>query len=151
ESGAKKTYVSFEPLLMPVDPDGTLDLTGIDLAIVGGESGRIKRQPGAEADEESDDSRPEESAEARLSRRTGPVRMEKAWVAEIQEACRRSGTAFFFKQWGRYDEAGEPVGKTKSGRVLDGQTWDEQPAWNDEFMREAGLLAAYERDRPPRD
>lgn len=116
ESGARKTYVSFEPLLESVVADGgELDLTGIDLAIVGGESGDTER------------------------------RMEKAWVLEIQEACERSGTAFFFKQWGRFNEAGEPVGKTRAGRVLNGRTWDEQPAWNDAFMRKAGLLASRAR------
>jgi len=31
-------------------------------------------------------------------RRHSPVREE--WVDDIQTACRRTGTAFFFKQWG---------------------------------------------------
>lgn len=114
-SGAKKAYVSFEPLLESVDPDGTLDLTGIDLAIVGGESG-----PGARA-------------------------MDEAWALEIRAACERSGTAFFFKQWGRYDAEGRDVGKERAGRVLDGRTWEEQPPWYEGFMREAGLLAAHAR------
>jgi protein gp37 len=47
--------------------------------------------------------------------------MSRAWVDEIREACRQAGTAFFFKQWGG-------VQKSKTGRELDGRTWDEYPA-----------------------
>lgn len=66
------------------------DLAGIAWAIVGGESGP-KARP-----------------------------MNRQWVEEIRRACRESGTAFFFKQWG---------GKNKAltGRELDGRTWDEFP------------------------
>jgi protein gp37 len=64
---ASVKFVSFEPLLGPV---GKLDLTGIDWAIVGGESG-----PGAR-------------------------RMAEGWVLEIRDQCREFGVAFFFKQWG---------------------------------------------------
>lgn len=47
--------------------------------------------------------------------------MDPAWVEEIERMCRRAGTAFFFKQWG---------GKNKkaTGRILNGQTYDEMPA-----------------------
>jgi protein gp37 len=81
-------FVSLEPLLGPLP---NLDLTGIDWAIVGGESG-----PGA---------RP----------------MNESWVLEIRQECRRSGTAFFFKQWGG-------VRKSTTGRVLEGRTWNEMPS-----------------------
>lgn len=66
------------------------DLTGIHWAIVGGESGPRARP------------------------------MEPEWVDEIETMCRRSGTAFFFKQWG---------GKNKkaTGRTLNGRTYDEMP------------------------
>jgi protein gp37 len=64
---ASVKFVSFEPLLGPV---GKPDLTGIDWAIVGGESG-----PGA---------RP----------------MAEEWALEIRDQCRAMGVAFFFKQWG---------------------------------------------------
>lgn len=47
-----------------------------------------------------------------------PVRGE--WVRDIRDTCLRSQTPFFFKQWGG------PV-KKRSGRVLDGRTWDEIP------------------------
>lgn len=46
--------------------------------------------------------------------------MEPGWVEDIHEACREYHTAFFFKQWGGKR-------KKRSGRLLDGQTWDEYP------------------------
>ena len=66
------------------------DLAGIHWAIVGGESGPRARE------------------------------MKPEWVDEAEAMCRRSGTAFFFKQWG---------GKNKkaAGRLLNGKTYDEMP------------------------
>jgi protein gp37 len=72
-------------------------LDGIHLAIVGGESGPRAR------------------------------RMEQAWVIEIQEQCAKTGTAFFFKQWGAYNQDGKRVGRKKAGRILLGRTWDDLP------------------------
>lgn len=46
--------------------------------------------------------------------------MDADWIDSIQTACERHGTAFFFKQWGG-------VTKKKSGRILNGRTWDEYP------------------------
>ncbi len=46
--------------------------------------------------------------------------MQSDWVREIRERCAASGAAFFFKQWGG-------VNKARSGRVLDGRTWDAMP------------------------
>lgn len=66
-TGAKIKFVSFEPLLAGITE---LDLSEIDWAIVGGESG-----PGA---------RP----------------MEEEWVLEIREQCCANKVPFFFKQWG---------------------------------------------------
>jgi len=80
-------FVSFEPLIGSV---GAADLTGVDWAIVGGESGPRARP------------------------------MDRQWINEIQSACRKSGTAFFFKQWGGKNKA-------KTGRELDGRIWDEFP------------------------
>ncbi len=60
-------FLSIEPLLEDL---GTIDLTGISWAIVGGESG-----PGA---------RP----------------MQAEWVRSIRDQCAAAGVAFFFKQWG---------------------------------------------------
>lgn len=49
-----------------------------------------------------------------------PRPMEPDWVLDIHEQCKNSDVAFFFKQWG---------GKNKkaSGRLLNGQTYDEMP------------------------
>ena len=121
-------FLSLEPLLGPLP---SLDLTGIDWVIVGGESG-----PGA---------RP----------------MHPDWVRNIRDRCVDAGVAFFFKQWGNWtwsdsrrpptepdlylhadgrtateDEAladgGDwqgmwRVGKKAAGRELDGRTWDDMP------------------------
>lgn len=72
-------------------PVGRPSLKNIHWAIVGGESG-----PGAR-----------------------PMKVE--WITAIHEICERSGTAFFFKQWGG-------VQKKKTGRILNGRTWDDYPA-----------------------
>lgn len=94
----------------------------IDWMIVGGESG-----PGA---------RP----------------MQPDWARGLRSECQETGTPFFFKQWGAWAPEivkihlnGKPIGsgtvsysgnghsmmyklgKSKSGRVLDGRTWDEFP------------------------
>ncbi len=84
---AKVKFVSFEPLLGPVDD---FPLAGLDWVIVGGESG-----PGA---------RP----------------MKAEWVRAVRDKCVEAGVPFFFKQWGG-------VLKHKTGRVLDGRTWEEAP------------------------
>jgi protein gp37 len=47
--------------------------------------------------------------------------MKAAWVRSIRDQCEAAGVAFHFKQWGG-------VNKKKSGRTLDGRTWDEFPA-----------------------
>ena len=73
-----------------LEPLPDVDLTGIDWVIAGGESG-----PGARS-------------------------MQPDWVREIRDRCVRSGTPFFFKQWGG-------VFKKKTGRTLDGRTWDQMP------------------------
>ena len=46
--------------------------------------------------------------------------VDPAWVIDIRDQCRRAGVAFFFKQWGG-------TNKKRSGRLLDGRTWDEMP------------------------
>lgn len=47
--------------------------------------------------------------------------MQEVWVDEIEDACRRFRTAFFFKQWGG-------VRKDRTGRVYRERTFDEMPA-----------------------
>lgn len=46
--------------------------------------------------------------------------MEPEWALDIMDQCSSTGVAFFFKQWGG-------VNKKKSGRVLNGRTYDEMP------------------------
>jgi len=82
--------VKFLSLEPLLGPLSNLNLEGIDWVIVGGESG-----PGA---------RP----------------MKKSWVTDIRDQCHKTGTAFFFKQWGG-------TNKKKNGRILDGHTWDQVP------------------------
>ncbi|MBI3439272.1 MAG: DUF5131 family protein [Proteobacteria bacterium] len=42
-------------------------------------------------------------------------------MRDIRDQCSDEGVAFHFKQWGG-------VVKSKTGRELDGRTWDEMPA-----------------------
>jgi protein gp37 len=46
--------------------------------------------------------------------------VEEGWILEIRNQCREAGVAFFFKQWGGKN-------KKKSGRLLEGRSWDEMP------------------------
>jgi protein gp37 len=46
--------------------------------------------------------------------------MEKDWVLTLRDLCVRENVPFFFKQWGG-------VNKKKTGRELDGRTWDQIP------------------------
>lgn len=113
-------FISAEPLLGPLP---SLDLTGIDWLIAGGESG------------------------------SGARPMHPDWVRDLRDRCTEAGTAFFFKQWGQYRPGGDVaqpaswispdgrpcsadypdatamvrVGKKAAGRVLDGRTWDQYP------------------------
>lgn len=47
--------------------------------------------------------------------------LQEEWVRDIQLQCRAAAVPFFFKQWGG-------VRKKESGRMLDGQTYDEMPS-----------------------
>lgn len=46
--------------------------------------------------------------------------MDSNWVRAIRDQCAAAGVAFHFKQWGG-------VNKKKTGRILDGRTWDDLP------------------------
>ena len=114
-------FLSLEPLLGPLP---SLDLTGIDWVIVGGESGPHARP------------------------------MHPDWARDIRDRCVELGIPYFFKQWGRWvphhpcmcaegvpvssggraaprGVAGiawmHPVGKAKAGRLLDGDEWNQFP------------------------
>mgnify|MGYP000645703432 CR=1 FL=1 len=65
ETKAQTKFISFEPLL---DDLGPIDLSGIDWAIVGGESGRNYRP------------------------------MEQSWARNIRDQCVEQGVAYFYKQ-----------------------------------------------------
>jgi len=86
-TGAAIKFLSLEPLLGALK---NLDLSEMDWAIVGGESGYGAR----------------------------PILEE--WVTEIRHQCQNQNVAFFFKQWGG-------TNKKKTGRLLEGRTWDEMP------------------------
>jgi protein gp37 len=60
-------FLSIEPLLEDL---GHFDISGLDWAIIGGESGHGARP------------------------------MKEAWVEKILKLCRKADVAFFFKQWG---------------------------------------------------
>jgi protein gp37 len=117
DAPAAVRFVSLEPLLGPVP---SLDLTGIDWVITGGESGPNAR----------------------------PIEVD--WARDIRDRCQEAGVAFFFKQWGEWlplrghrehldlppaqrewakvgAETMVRVGKKIAGRELDGRTWDEMP------------------------
>ena len=46
--------------------------------------------------------------------------VQPAWILNIKNQCLRKKVPFFFKQWGG-------VRKDKTGRLLEGRTWDEMP------------------------
>lgn len=87
-------FVSFEPLIGSL---GKIDLTDIDWAIVGGESGHKAR----------------------------PIK--EKWIDEIHSNCQQYGTAFFFKQWGAWGKDNKKRSKKANGRHYRGRTWDEMP------------------------
>ena len=50
--------------------------------------------------------------------------MEASWVVDIRNRCQRMKVPFFFKQWGGPN-------RKKTGRKLEGRTWDEIPVPGD--------------------
>lgn len=65
--------------------------------------------------------------------------MQAEWVEQIRDECVGEGVAFFFKQWGG-------VQKIRTGRTLEGRTWDEMPwRFHDESTK---LLARSLGGRP---
>ena len=91
---AQVRFLSVEPLLEDV---GSIDLSGIQWVIVGGESGS-KARP-----------------------------MKPAWVENVKSQCDATGVAFFFKQWGTWGADGEKRSKHANGRKLRGRVWDAMP------------------------
>jgi protein gp37 len=119
--GARVLFISAEPLLCDLAP--LIDLRGIDWLIVGGESGGHATDP-KHADRLLV-SRMQAKARTRFKESVtfGPwwVRADRAdWVRSLRDLTRKTGTAFFHKQWGG-------TKPTSAGRELDGRTWDELP------------------------
>ena len=52
-----------------------------------------------------------------------PRPMNPEWPLSIMDQCKENKVAFFFKQWGG-------TNKKKTGRLLNGRTYDEMPAFN---------------------
>lgn len=50
----------------------------------------------------------------------GARSMREKWVLDIRDQCQKAKVPFFFKQWGG-------VNKKRTGRLLDGQNWNEMP------------------------
>ncbi len=103
-TGAQIKFLSLEPLIGPLR---NLNLTGIDWAIVGGESGHKAR----------------------------PVRGE--WIIDIKNQCDNAGVSFFFKQWGKPSFNIDPEDPTintehknhaKGGCHLNGQIYRSMPS-----------------------
>lgn len=55
-----------------------------------------------------------------------PRPMNPDWVLDIQDQCEKADVAFFFKQWGG-------TNKKKTGRELQGRTWDAMPEFPEFF------------------
>lgn len=53
--------------------------------------------------------------------------MDEDWALDIMDQCKSANTAFFFKQWGG-------TNKKKTGRLLNGRTYDEMPEYNVEDL-----------------
>lgn len=109
---ASLKFISFEPLIESLP---TLNLSGIDWVIAGGESGNHLWN-------------------AEICERRGLVVYDHdlksfvpdpdkvKWISRIKDNCEDYGVKFFFKQWGgNYPEA--------AGRLLNGRTWSEFPRY----------------------
>lgn len=92
--GAPIRFLSCEPLLEDL---GTLDLTGIDWIIVGGESGKQARP------------------------------MKEEWALNIKRQVDDAKKAFYFKQWGTWGSDGIKRDKHKNGKTLKGMIYQEMP------------------------
>ena len=62
-----------------------------------------------------------------------PIR--ESWVLEIRDLCDAAGVPFFFKQWGGRQ-------KSRTGRELDGRTYDATPRRVERAVLDAGSLRA---------
>jgi protein gp37 len=103
--GAKHKFLSVEPLIEELTD---LNLDGVELVFVGGESG------------------------------VGDIRpMKHEWVKRVKEACEKYNTTFFFKQWGTEKfnpDQNDPTIHSlhryhaKGGAMLDGKLYLDNPS-----------------------
>ena len=100
-------FLSLEPLLGPL----SLDYTGVNWVIVGGESGPKL----------SDPANVDRALVERVEGKWRPREDRVGWVRQIRDDVQAAGVPFFFKQWG-----GPSSGS--GGNVLDGQVWEQFPA-----------------------
>lgn len=61
--------------------------------------------------------------------------MKEEWVTDICDQCVDAGVPFFFKQWGG-------INKKKTGRVLQGRTWDDMPEIKHNYSRRECTIGA---------
>jgi protein gp37 len=103
--GAKNKFISVEPLLEQIDE---MNIEGIDLVIVGGESGHNNARP-----------------------------IEKDWVVKVKDICDEQNVPFFFKQWGKLRNNPDPNDPTqhenhtyhaKGGCMLDAKLYLSNPS-----------------------
>ena len=114
KTNAKIKFLSCEPLLGKIELTPWLEDNEIDWVIAGGESGHSSRP------------------------------MSPDWVRHLRDQCLQHCIPFHFKQWGHWapielltEEQKKTVtidqtvlgaaGKAKTGRSLDGRTWDQFP------------------------
>ena len=93
--GVPIRFLSCEPLLEDL---GTLDLSGIDWIIVGGESGKQARP------------------------------MKEEWALNIKRQVDEAQKTFYFKQWGTWGSDGIKRNKHRNGKTLKGEIYQEMPA-----------------------
>jgi protein gp37 len=56
--------------------------------------------------------------------------MDPKWVTDLRDQCLKADVPFFFKQWGG-------IQKKRTGRNLEGRTWDGMPVGQDKSTEQA--------------
>ncbi|MCD8213773.1 MAG: phage Gp37/Gp68 family protein [Campylobacter sp.] len=87
-------WLSCEPLINDLD---SLDLSGINWVVAGGESGINARA------------------------------MKKEWVVNLKNECENQDVAFYFKQWGTWGSDGVRRDKKSNGALLNGKLYQSYP------------------------
>lgn len=103
-------FLSIEPMLSRFT---TLDFSGLQWIITGGESGLHLRE---------DSVRQRRGLADYVDGKWVPREDRIDWIRDIRDACIAHDVKFFHKQWGG-------VTPKSAGRLLDGRTWDEFPRY----------------------